>query len=90
METKPYSLTTKVIGFDVSGVAPVLVTVTDKFAAVAKSAAGTCTVIEFAVTVAGVRTSDPKFTTAVVPKFVPVIVRYCKSALPLRAIGGES
>src|SRR5579872_4294960 len=89
METNPYWLTTKLSGFDVAGIAPGLVTVTARVAALTKSAAGTCTVIEFAATVVGVRTSDPKLTTVFAAKFVPVIVRYCKSALPLSAMGGD-
>src|ERR1700727_2332199 len=69
--------------------APGFVTVTAKVAAAAKSAAGTWTVIEFAEMVAGVRMSEPKLTTVLAAKLVPVIVRYCKSALPLSAIGGD-
>jgi hypothetical protein len=47
-------------------------------------------VIEVAETVAGVKTSEPKFTTVLAAKLVPAIVRYCRFALPLIAIGGDN
>src|SRR2546430_3752133 len=34
--------------------------------------------------------SEPKLTTVLAAKLVPVIVRYCRSALPLRAMGGDN
>ena len=54
-----------------------------------KSAAGTCTVIDVAVTLTGLRMLDPKLTIEFEAKLAPAIVRYCKSALPVMAIGGE-
>ena len=69
--------------------APGFVTVTATLAGEIKSAAGTCTEIEVAVTSAGVRMSEPKLTTELEAKFVPAMVKYCKSALPVMAMGGD-
>ena len=33
--------------------------------------------------------SEPKLTTELGAKFVPAMVKYCKSALPVMAIGGD-
>jgi len=69
--------------------APGFVTVTATLAGEIKSAAGTCTEIEVAVIPTGVRMSEPKLTTELGAKFVPAMVKYCKSALPVMAIGGD-
>jgi hypothetical protein len=33
--------------------------------------------------------SEPKLTTELEAKFVPVMVKYCRSALPVMAMGGD-
>jgi hypothetical protein len=43
----------------------------------------------FAVMEAGVRMLEPKFTVAPVAKLLPMIVRYVRAALPVRARGGD-
>ena len=59
-------------------------------AAVCSSFAGTLTIMVVAVTVVGVKTFDPKFTTAPTAKLLPVIVRYAKSVPPVIAKGGDN
>ena len=66
-----------------------MVTVTTTVAAETKSAAGTCTVIEVDVTLTGLKMLEPKLTIEFEAKFAPAMVRYCKSALPVIAMGGE-
>jgi hypothetical protein len=65
-------------------------TVTGMVAAAVNSAAGIVTVMVFELMETGVNMLDPKFTVAPVAKLLPVIVRYVRSVLPVKAIGGDS
>src|SRR5262249_61765360 len=55
-----------------------------------RSAAGTFTRIEVGLIEEGIRTLEPKFTTAPLINPVPVMVSELRSPLPTNAIGGES
>lgn len=65
-------------------------TVTGMVAAAFNSLAGIVTVMVFEVMETGVSMFDPKLTVAPVAKLLPVIVRYVRSLLPVKASGGDS
>lgn len=65
-------------------------TVTGMVAAAFSSLAGIVTVIMFEAMETGVSMLDPKLTVAPVAKLLPVIVRYVRSVLPVKASGGDS
>jgi hypothetical protein len=91
IETKPLVMIKKDRGgADVPAWGAGFDTVTGMLAAAINSSAGIVTVMVFEVMEAGVSMLDPKFTVAPVAKLLPVIVRYVRSALPVKATGGDS
>ena len=90
IETKPLAVITKDRGADVAAWGAGFDTVTGMVEAAVNSAAGIVTVMVFEVMETGVSMLDPKFTVAPVAKLLPVIVRYVRSVLLVKASGGES
>jgi hypothetical protein len=90
IETKPLAVIKKDMATEVPAVGAGFDTVIGTVAADTSSLAGIATVITLAVTETGVRMLDPKFTTAPGAKLLPVIARFLRSPLPVRASGGDS
>ena len=62
-------------GFEVAALGAGSLTLTAKVPTDVKSVKGTTTAMDVGLTVAGIRTFEPKFTTAPLTKPVPVMVR---------------
>src|ERR1700730_10390357 len=90
IETKPFSVMVKGRAFDVAMLGSGFDTLTSSEDGACNSAAGTVTVIVVSRTDTGMRTFEQKFTTALALKLVPLIVRYVRSPLPVKASGGDS
>jgi hypothetical protein len=90
IETKPLAVIKNDRGAELPACGGGFDTVTGTVAVAFNSSAGIVTVMVFGVTETGVRMLDPKFTVAPVAKLLPVMVRYIKSALPVKANGGDS
>ena len=90
IETKPLAVIKKDRGEEVPAWGAGFDTVTGMVAAACNSLDGIVTVMVFEVMETGVSMLDPKFTVAPVPKLLPVIVRYVRSVLPVKASEGDS
>src|ERR1700746_2405759 len=78
------------MAFEVPALGTGSLTLTFTLLAEVRSAAGTFTSIEVGLIEDGIRTFEPKFTTAPLINPVPVMIRESRSPLPTNAIGGES
>src|SRR5215471_15648927 len=90
METNPRLVIVNRIAFELPALGRGSVTLTFTLLAEVRSAAGSFTRIEVGLIEEGIRTLEPKFTTAPLINPVPVMVSELRSPLPTNAIGGES